>query len=49
MRWAEELLSYNFMILYCKGSENGKVDILSRRANYFKEKKQILYLIFRTN
>ena len=49
MRWAKKLLSYNFIILYYKGLENGKVDTLSQKANYFKEKKQVKYLILRTN
>ena len=49
MRWVEELLLYNFIILYYKGSENGKADILSRKTNYFKEKEQVKYLILRTN
>ena len=37
------------MILYCKGLNNSKIDALSQRANYFKEKKQFKYLILRTN
>ena len=45
MRWAEELLLCNFIILYYKGLENGKADTLSQKANYFKEKELVKYLI----
>ena len=41
MRWAEELLLYNFTILYCKGLKNSKVNTLSQRTNYFKNKKRV--------
>ena len=41
MRWAKKLLLYNFTISYRKGSENGKADALSRRANYFKKKNKL--------
>ena len=40
---------YNFIILYCKGLENSKVDTLSQKANYFKEKKEVKHLILRIN
>jgi hypothetical protein len=33
-QWVETLASYNFQITYRKGSENAKVDALSRRPNY---------------
>ena len=49
MRWAEELLSYNFIILYYKELENGRADALSQKANYFKGKKSIKHLILRIN
>ena len=39
MRWAKELLLYNFIILYWKELENSRVDTLSQKANYFEEKK----------
>ena len=41
MRWVEELLLYNFIILYRKESENGRVDTLSQKANYFKKKNKL--------
>ncbi|GME32536.1 reverse transcriptase domain protein [Neofusicoccum parvum] len=34
VRWAEELASYNIKITYRKGSENARVDALSRRADH---------------
>lgn len=34
VRWVEQLASFNFKIVYRKGSENGKVDALSRRCDY---------------
>jgi transposase InsO family protein len=34
VRWSETLSSYNFTIQYRKGSENGRADALSRRADY---------------
>ena len=49
MQWAEELLFYNFIILYYKGFENNKADTLSQKTNHFKEKKWVKYLILRTN
>ena len=49
MRWAKKLLSYNFIILYYKGLKNGKANTLSCKTNYFKDKKQVKYLILRTN
>ena len=50
VQWAEELSSYNFTILYYKGSENGKADTLSQKTNYFKKKReQVKHLILRTN
>src|SRR5450755_408266 len=33
-RWAELLSTYNFRIVYRKGSENAKADALSRRPDY---------------
>ena len=49
MRWAKELLLYNFIISYYKGLENSKVDTLSQKTKYFKEKKLVEYLILRVN
>ena len=37
------------MILYQKELENGKANTLSRKTNYFKKKKQVKYLILKTN
>ena len=39
IQWAKKLSSYNFIILYYKGSENGRVNTLSQKANYFNKKK----------
>jgi hypothetical protein len=33
-RWAQELAGYDFKIVYCPGSKNGKPDALSRRSEY---------------
>ena len=33
-RWAELLSDFNFVIIYRKGSQNGKADALSRRPEY---------------
>ena len=49
MRWVEELLLYNFIILYRKGSENSRADALSQKTNYFNGKKHIKHLILRRN
>ena len=37
------------MILYHEELENSKVDTLSQKTNYFKEKKQVKYLTLKTN
>ena len=37
------------MIFYCKGSESDKVDTLSQKINYFNKKRQVEYLILKTN
>ena len=34
IRWYEQIASYNFVIRYRKGSENGRADALSRREDY---------------
>ncbi|PNH26219.1 hypothetical protein BJF96_g10464 [Verticillium dahliae] len=34
IRWAEFLSEFNFTIIYRKGSENGRADILSRRSDH---------------
>ena len=33
-RWAQKLMPFNFVIIYRKGSLNGKADALSRRPGY---------------
>ena len=38
--WAEMLAAYNFMITYCKGSKNIRVDTLSRRTDYVGLKEE---------
>ena len=35
MRWQETLVAYNFKIYYVRGTENARVDVLSRRPNYY--------------
>jgi len=35
-RWSEILAGYNFFITYRPGKQNGKADLLSRRADYFE-------------
>jgi hypothetical protein len=49
VRWAELILSYNFKIYYYKGSENGRADVLSRKADYREGHKVEPYSIFRFN
>ena len=34
VRWAETLSRYDFRITYNKGTENGKINALSRRLDY---------------
>lgn len=41
VRWAETLASYDFIITYRKGSENGKADALSRRPDYQEGKQPV--------
>ena len=38
-RWAEELSSYNFVIVHIKGKENTVADALSRRPDYREDAK----------
>ena len=33
-RWAASLANYDFKIIYCKGTLNGKADAISRRPDY---------------
>jgi hypothetical protein len=40
------LAIYNFRILYIKGIENTRADILSRKEEYQEEGKTELYIIF---
>lgn len=49
VRWAETLATYNFRILYRKGSENTQADALSRRADYFQGKETVEYSILKRN
>ena len=39
------LVKYNFQISYVKGLENGRIDILNRKPEYYKNKKYIFYTI----
>jgi hypothetical protein len=34
VHWAEKLLEFDFRIVYCAGSKNGKPDVLSRHLEY---------------
>ena len=45
--WSEELSQYNFRIHYQKGSENTKVDALSRQADYLQDKPVVSHAILR--
>jgi RNase H-like domain found in reverse transcriptase/Reverse transcriptase (RNA-dependent DNA polymerase)/Integrase zinc binding domain/Chromo (CHRromatin Organisation MOdifier) domain/Aspartyl protease len=47
VRWAETLASYNFRIVYRKGSENAQADALSRRADYMTAEGRDAPAIFR--
>jgi hypothetical protein len=49
VRWAELILSYNFKIYYHKGSENGRANVLSRKADHREKYKVEPYSIFRLN
>ena len=46
VRWSELLSAYNFEIHYKKGSENGRADALSRRADYVADKPELSHAIF---
>ena len=37
------------MITYHKRSENDRINTLSQKTDYFKEKEQVKYLILKTN
>jgi len=39
VRWAEQLVNYEFQIHYKKGNENGEADALSRRPDHKEVKK----------
>jgi len=49
IRWLKELSSYNFQIQYWKKSENSKINVLSRRADYLTDKSQINQTILQEN
>jgi hypothetical protein len=38
VRWSELLSTYNFKILYVKGTDNARVDALSRKLEYLENK-----------
>ena len=40
------MADYNFRILYVKGTENARVDALSRKPEYLNNKTHLLYIIF---
>ena len=46
-RWTQELASYDFKIVHIKGTNNGRADALSRKAEYFQkvptETQTVLY------
>jgi hypothetical protein len=46
VRWSELMAPFNFKIVYRKGSENTKADVLSRRADYLRDKEEVSYTIF---
>jgi len=48
VRWAEILTEYHFKIQYTKGTENAKVDALSRRVE-LQNNKKLLGVILRKN
>jgi hypothetical protein len=43
------LTIYNFRILYIKGIENIRIDILSRKPEYFSNKTNESYTILKNN
>ncbi len=45
VRWSEEMSNYNFEITYRKGSENGRADALSRRADYMRDMAETSHAI----
>jgi hypothetical protein len=47
VRWAELLASYNFQIHYQKGTDNGRADALSRRADHREGPEAVPYSILR--
>lgn len=47
VRWSEQMSVFNFRITYRKGSENGKADALSRRADYLKGREPLSHAIFK--
>ena len=42
VQWLEKLLNFNFKIYYCKEFKNAKVDVISIRPDYIKNKSQII-------
>src|SRR5208337_4541772 len=49
IRWAEFLSEYDVKILYKKGSENGRADALSRRADHEQRIDSTIQAILRSN
>ena len=45
IRWLKILIKYNFQIFYIKELENGRIDVLSRKSEYYKNKKYIFHII----
>jgi hypothetical protein len=48
IRWAEILIKYYFKIEYIKGTDNIKVDVLSRKAE-LQNKEKLLGIILHIN
>lgn len=48
-RWSEFLADFNFQIIYRKGSENGRADALSRRADHMEETPVASTQLLKTN
>ena len=47
-RWLEILIKYNFQIFYVKGLENEKANALSRKSEYYENKKYVFHVILIT-
>ncbi|KAH8193500.1 hypothetical protein TruAng_012334 [Truncatella angustata] len=49
VRWAEFLTDYNFVIIYRKGSDNGRTNALSRRVDHFQVAPKETHAILATD